>query len=1258
MRSTLLFILLTVVGFGFANAQKLLIGSTDQSNYPEIELELLYLNSQSQPEQIPSSMLLLLEDGIQRPIISINCPVNNIETRLSTVLTIDVSGSMQFGNLDMAKIAAQRFVEISDLTKDEIAITSFDHENYLNQDFTQQRDRIVRAINGLNAAGGTDYNVGLNTPVAGALVVAQEAKYKKNVIFLTDGTSTLDLTAALTNALQNNIVVNVINIGMAATPELRELAERTGGDCFENIWGAETLTDLFERIYIKEKEYIPCKVKYESLPVCYEERSLELSIKGTDVKASHSILMNSENVAKLELDHNILNYGTRQPNVPIDTVITLTARNSDFTVNSFSTGSGYFQFQPPSLVIPKGESRQVRVIFTPVSQGAVADQIQVDSDPCPRTIFAYAGKRKGTGYGVDIIVTHPNGGEIFGIKGDTLITWSGTLPDEKVLLEYSPDSGTTWVTITNKATGGEYRWNPLPDQVGNNYLVRARLAEINLSEFSIFSFDAEFGSWNNSTTWYDDTTLVEVNNQYRYFNYYNVNTGIASSIPEIEFSINVKDLAYDPEDNLLFVPGHLTTAPGQKFASFREGVLINEAELSSVNPDLSELHIVHIDIDTEEKSLYMPSQNGDIFKLDYDLNYIKREHFHEGSRLTSHRFEDVRFNKDHGQLVMPTTVYQDNNTTRYSIYFFDSETLEYVNEIVADTLVTDAQYSPSGNYLAASLVDGTVIVHDVPSFTPVYQLDFDSKIYKIEFHPAHDILAIGMYYNENLLTMYDIENRQELFTISMEDINDFQTDGAVWDLDWNPSGNKLAVVDNGKEKRHILSFSNSLDGDTSDSEFTITKAEFAARDIDMGTELLDQTKFKLEQNLVQNNSGWHGTVREAFIKGGDEADFGIQPNQLPTELPPGSTLNLEFTFTPSALGYRESNVGIVSAHGDTITYRIHGNGEKKYLEVIPQLIDFQKVRLGLTKSLTEPLIRNVSGDEITITKIEMFGPDIWQFSSPIVGQSIKLLPDEVLTEEVLFAPIYNGRTSGSLAFHYDGPGSPVIVPLYGEGIGPVVFIGDYRTKPGIKFYANLEVEDENESTISEGSSSFRALIRHEASILASEGTQWNIVDDSTYIEIEGPMSGQGNILSEILFKAGLGRVEETTLEIVEFQLFDSQGNEIEVETETRSGSFILDGICYEGNGAQLVDMDAISNIEVALNNQIMKLEYLPIEKGSYDIELFDLKGKLVYTIDSGHLEIIPPTPIAYSIPIQWESGAYYLRLQTESRTKTKTLLIK
>jgi hypothetical protein len=70
------------------------------------------------------------------------------------------------------------------------------------------------------------------------------------------------------------------------------------------------------------------------------------------------------------------------------------------------------------------------------------------------------------------VMTSPNGGETLYAGCNHTVTWNSSTFYNSVRIEYSPDGGTTWTTITSSTSNdGSYSWG-IGDITGSNYLVK------------------------------------------------------------------------------------------------------------------------------------------------------------------------------------------------------------------------------------------------------------------------------------------------------------------------------------------------------------------------------------------------------------------------------------------------------------------------------------------------------------------------------------------------------------------------------------------------------------------------------------------------------------------------------------------------------------------------------------------------------------------------------------------------------------------
>ena len=153
-------------------------------------------------------------------------------------------------------------------------------------------------------------------------------------------------------------------------------------------------------------------------------------------------------------------------------LVKITAVNGDFDVKSITLSNPKFRLEPSTgFKLKAGESVEVKICYNPTDSGYSYCRIIFDNDLCPVTLNA-AGGYPGKSPSVRTLkLVHPNGAEVFVAGSDTIITWEGVLPEEKVLIEYSTDGGISWINIEKQAKGLSYKWK-VPNTPSNNCLAR------------------------------------------------------------------------------------------------------------------------------------------------------------------------------------------------------------------------------------------------------------------------------------------------------------------------------------------------------------------------------------------------------------------------------------------------------------------------------------------------------------------------------------------------------------------------------------------------------------------------------------------------------------------------------------------------------------------------------------------------------------------------------------------------------------------
>jgi len=1223
-----------------ASAQEIYITNIDQSDYPLISVGYVIAPTPHNTKDLrQKSDLRIRENGIERDIISLSCPQQNEKPRLSTVITTDISGSMKDKYLDIAKLAIKEYLDLSPLGKDEIALTSFNQGSYINQDFTSDYSRLSRAIDQLVADGGTDYNSALIAPPTGSLTILDKARFQPQVIFLTDGMSEMEYDKALDLARETGAVIHSLVIGLPCPKSLQDLSTATGGIWKGNIVSPADLNTYFQIINKVGTGKSVCSISYESEKDCNLSISVELTDLVTETNDLVTELKNPANISQLDISVNTLDFGIVEIGAVTEQKIRITAKNSSFSLFNMHCDDDNISVAPQNLFLPAGTEAEITVQYTPQDKSYGYTWLEMDGIPCNNRVFITYGDEQQRKPEMIAKIIEPNGGESFLAGSDTVIKWTGTSPTKKVRLDYSDNGGISWNIITNNATNLEHKWTPLPNITGDNYLVRINSDTFTLGGFQqrLITFPSHIQSFLGSV-WDNDGVHIWGTANKKLYKFNIDDEKLVDSIDFPPFGITTF-IEKDPYTNRIFVKEDNTNELIS--VEIENGLVTNRTGISrsNLNEESIKTHPFR------EETVISQTAGFSI----YDSNFQKLKEFILTNSFGNPR--DIEISPDGTKIAIIDNYSNQGSVLTPSIFILDYENLSFIDTIsYHNSNIFNLSWSHDSRYLSLSGAKVGVYIHDTYSGKQLRHLEWEIglPVWTTEFHPSEPIIAAafdgGKFYLGNILTGEEYVVQQPIFSITTP---------------WSPQGNRLLSNLFDRKAIFLYEFDAGDSADESDSEFSIIAPEIHSIDVDMESETVGMTKTVLVPDFLENKTGYPKTVviKELFFEGGNADEFSVAGGQFPTFLEPNEKRAVEFVFTPNSLGNKFSRI-ITTSSGISDTATIRGQGERASLEPISDLIDFGTVEVGDIKGLTQELVKNISGQSLEITKVVMQGPDLDQFGTSITGP-IVLGINESLTAEALFAPLRNGRTSGSIAFHYNGSGSPLMIPMYGAGLGAVIEVSDGMGMPGESVPFQIILKNNELKGLAQLISGIELTLRNEASILTSNEiqTQPRILGDSIFTNYSVAIPGMDKkIITTLSMTGGLGRVTETTLDIVDAKLLDNSGLPIDYEIETYSGLFTLEGICYEGE-ARLVDMSASpSDVAIHYNEGNIEMKYIPAELGNVTVSVAGIDGSVIPI--SSNFTILELEPITKNISCpNLAIGIYYLNLITESRVITSSFVV-
>lgn len=256
---TLILLIATVLGapLRVASAQaddtQIRITQVDNSDFPNVTVYISVTNSAGEPVGVDSTVIQIYENGKLMQPMNISGGGEGQAEPFTTMLVIDISGSMDKNDkLTAAKDAAKAYV--SQLRQsDQAGLMTFDTKVYYVQPITADLTALTNAINGLQTGG--------DTAMFDALVEAEKALEgvtgRKSIIVLADGLDNRSINTA-DNVIEqigpSGLTVSTIGFGDAATASqsgldenaLSSLAERSGG-LYSFVSDSEGLNKLYQQ---------------------------------------------------------------------------------------------------------------------------------------------------------------------------------------------------------------------------------------------------------------------------------------------------------------------------------------------------------------------------------------------------------------------------------------------------------------------------------------------------------------------------------------------------------------------------------------------------------------------------------------------------------------------------------------------------------------------------------------------------------------------------------------------------------------------------------------------------------------------------------------------------------------------------------------------------------------------------------------------------------------------------------------------------
>jgi uncharacterized protein YegL len=460
-------------------SQSFSVFDADVSNFPIMKAKFFAFDKNARQISLFSKRdFEIMENGVKREILNVSCK-NNSEVRfLSSVIVLDVSGSMGdtkngVKNIDLAISGAKAWINALPLGKNECAITTFESTNYLNRDFTTDRNSLLTAIDTLYAKGGTNYDYALLKPVAGGLEVTKNGKYKKVIVMLSDGEPSYNpsVDKIVEEAKKQQCEIYAVTLGIKAPKCLKDISLLTGGQYYENVTNIEQIVEIYYNILKIAQGYEPCEISWISEKDC-GNLNVECSINQLQLNLSDYIkYMKPENsLVRLDINPGSIRFNDPTIGATQTKQVKVKALNQRINVNNIVLSNPNYDIYPKSFILTENDSLSLEIRYNAKDSGYSYCDFRFESDLCGYIFSASALFSSSDQLNKTLKLISPNGGEVFAVGGDTLIEWSGIPARDLVAIEYSADSGKSWNYI-DTARGLTYNWRNIPKPESRKCLV-------------------------------------------------------------------------------------------------------------------------------------------------------------------------------------------------------------------------------------------------------------------------------------------------------------------------------------------------------------------------------------------------------------------------------------------------------------------------------------------------------------------------------------------------------------------------------------------------------------------------------------------------------------------------------------------------------------------------------------------------------------------------------------------------------------------
>ncbi|MBI9067723.1 MAG: OmpA family protein [Salinivirgaceae bacterium] len=1029
-------ILFLAIGL-ITKAQYYKVINLNTDKFPLLSADVRAIGSITDSLEISLTDIQITENNDLITPIEFSAPESSI-LPLSITIVLDNSASMKGFKFDILKQTAKTFIQNLPLEVTEVAVATFNSQINLWSDFTHNAIKLNDAIDKMTPKGGTDFNSAFLTPYFGTIDIAKLGKYRRVVIFITDGLSDADVTKITNKAIADSIEINCITIGLPMSDQLKDIANLTGGNHYSELINGNEIKLAFEKIYHNIQKTTYGKLVWNSKYSCFPEKEITITIKGQPTTFKFNIP--TSQLGKIEVIPSSLIFNSKKAQ---DKTILIKGSNTELKISSItSTNESIFNASKNYFPITANANQLIPITLTyqPIDTIFNIGTFNFVNENCPDLTVSVSnsGKKK-------LKILTPTADEIYARNDSINISWKGIDLSTPVDFYYQIEGNNDW---KKSVSGTHYKTTFTAPNTNKKIRIKG-LVTNNINSLNLYNQPNVIISESGFTSVQVNKTSSQI-----------LTTNAAGVIESWDSKTGQRINTFEKSDKGYtgFYPNfkRVVSFSENQFDIFtnRNGLLVKNISLENKKVLSSYCYIdgqeFYTSAHDSENSIWDPSQNITIQSISggpYDeaacssngKYFICRKgdklHVFQNNPIkkilavkTDEGFKKVILHNNKGYFV----IINKNNSILYNIV-----TEEIIGEFIHEDFI---QFHES---------DKLVIFHDSIQ-TKIYDLITGKLLQAILVNEKFTLPLNGnkIAINKgNKLVVKDIHSNKTLYSENYPHIISFafspssnkintQTQDSLFVYNLKLNKYDCSVECNSKEIRtskfatedELLVSTNNLvclwkietklDADTSDYFQILLAQPELIDEIIFPAKYVDNSYDKVFFNAIKNKTNHIVSIDSIYLKELGSA-FHIISKTKNLILAKNENHPIEIQFNPTDIK-AYTNTIIVESSGVKHQIKISGKGIKKDFLLLLPICNFGTIDYGKTKDTLIAILKNTGSETIHISGVKQLTNQTNNFKISSYSPLNKLVSGDSLKVHIDFMPDSRGRKNSQLSILMDG----------------------------------------------------------------------------------------------------------------------------------------------------------------------------------------------------------------------------------------------